>query len=158
MLYIYNTSKNKKIPPLPEQFQNPILLKHIYIKYWHQFRIFILSLHLHFITPIILHQFQCFILMYQMISSNLSFNVYVHEIQISWLIYLLFFYYYWVDNSDGGLLVPEGTGSIPLLVDYQSPRVLSIIRPVVSVSALTWFICTDIVYQIYLLLTEIYSS
>jgi hypothetical protein len=53
-----------------------------------------------------------------MISSNLSFNVYVHEIQISWLIYLRFYYYYWVDTSDGGLLVPEGTGSIPLLVDY----------------------------------------
>jgi len=63
--------------------------------------------------------------MYQMTSSNLSFNVHVHEIQISWLIYLRFYYYHWVDTSVVGLLVPEGT---------------SIIRPVVSASALTWFI------------------
>jgi len=34
--------------------------------------------------------------------------------------YLRFYYYHWVDTSAGGLLVPEG-----------------IIRPVVSVSALT---------------------
>ena len=44
-------------------------------------------------------------------------------------------FYHWVDTSVGGLLVPEGiihpvvrvsiTGSIPLLVDYQSPRVSS---------------------------------
>jgi hypothetical protein len=34
-----------------------------------------------------------------------------------------FYCYHWVDTSPGGLLVPEG-----------------IIRPVVSVSALTWFI------------------
>ena len=44
-------------------------------------------------------------------------------------------FYHWVDASPGGLLVSEGsihpvvsvsiTGSMPLLVDYQSPRVLS---------------------------------
>jgi hypothetical protein len=34
-----------------------------------------------------------------------------------------FYYYHWVDTSAGELLVPEG-----------------IIRPVVSASALTWFI------------------
>ena len=34
-----------------------------------------------------------------------------------------FYYHHWVDTSAGGLFVPEG-----------------IIRPVVSVSALTWFI------------------
>jgi hypothetical protein len=42
--------------------------------------------------------------------------------------YLRFYYHYWLDNSAGGLLVPEGiirlvvsvsiTGSITLLVDY----------------------------------------
>jgi hypothetical protein len=37
--------------------------------------------------------------------------------------YLRCYYYHWVDTSNVGLLVPEG-----------------IIRPVVSVSALTWFI------------------
>ena len=37
--------------------------------------------------------------------------------------YLHFYYYHWVDTSGGGLLVPEG-----------------IVRPVVSVSVLTWFI------------------
>jgi hypothetical protein len=37
--------------------------------------------------------------------------------------YLRFYYYYWVDTPDDGLLVPEG-----------------IIRPVVSASALIWFI------------------
>jgi hypothetical protein len=37
--------------------------------------------------------------------------------------YLFFYYYHWVHTTAGGLLVPEG-----------------IIRPVVSVSALTWFI------------------
>jgi hypothetical protein len=36
---------------------------------------------------------------------------------------LRFYYYHWVDTSAGGLLVLEG-----------------IIRPVVSASALTWFI------------------
>ena len=51
-------------------------------------------------------------------------------------------FYHWVNTTLGGLLVPEGiilpvvsvsiTGSIPLLVDYQSPR--CIILPVVSVS------------------------
>ena len=37
--------------------------------------------------------------------------------------YPRFYYYHWVDTSAGGQLVPEG-----------------IIRPVVSASALTWFI------------------
>ena len=37
--------------------------------------------------------------------------------------YLRFYYYHWVDTSAGGLLVPE-----------------AITRPVVSASALTWFI------------------
>jgi hypothetical protein len=40
-----------------------------------------------------------------------------------WIWYLRFYYYHWIDTSAGGLLVPEG-----------------IISPVVSVSALTWFI------------------
>ena len=40
-----------------------------------------------------------------------------------WTIYLRLYYYHWVDTSSGGLLVPEG-----------------ITRPVVSASALTWFI------------------
>ena len=57
-------------------------------------------------------------------------------------------FYHWVDTTAGGLLVPEGiirpvvsvsiTGSIPLLVDYQSPSVSS--APVVSVSTLTLLI------------------
>jgi hypothetical protein len=37
--------------------------------------------------------------------------------------YIRFYYHSWVDTSSGGLLVPE-----------------SIIRPIVSASALTWFI------------------
>jgi hypothetical protein len=37
--------------------------------------------------------------------------------------YVRFYYYHWVDTSAGELLVPDG-----------------IIRPVVSVSALAWFI------------------
>jgi len=37
--------------------------------------------------------------------------------------YLRFYYYHWVDTSACGLLVPEG-----------------IVRPVVGVSVLTWFI------------------
>ena len=49
--------------------------------------------------------------------------------------YLRGYYYHWVDTFTAGLSVPKGiirpvvsvsiTGSIPLLVDYQSPRVLS---------------------------------
>ena len=45
-------------------------------------------------------------------------------------------FYHWINTSAGGLLVTEGiirpvvsvsiTGSIPLLVDYQSPRVSSV--------------------------------
>jgi hypothetical protein len=42
---------------------------------------------------------------------------------LSQVTYLRFYYYHWVDTFSGGLLVPE-----------------DIIRPVVSVSALTWFI------------------
>ena len=55
----------------------------------------------------------------------------------------MFYYYHWVDTSASGLLVPEDiirpvvnasalaccitiTGSIPLLVDYQSPRTSSV--------------------------------
>jgi hypothetical protein len=37
--------------------------------------------------------------------------------------YSRFHYYHWVDTDAGGILIPDGT-----------------IRPVVSVSALTWFI------------------
>ena len=46
---------------------------------------------------------------------------------------ILFYYYHWVETPAGGLLVPEG-----------------IIRPVVSVSTLTWFIRYNFI--------EIYSS
>ena len=43
--------------------------------------------------------------------------------KVETLWYLRFYYYHWVHTSAGGLLVPDG-----------------IIRPVVSASALTWFI------------------
>ena len=48
--------------------------------------------------------------------------------------YLRLYNYHWVDTSAGGLFVPEG-----------------IVRPVPSISALTWFI-------IYISVIEIYNS